>query len=126
MMTYDLPFRCLRMLLLGLDLEGARRVQRAMKLFLRMVVIACVHIGILFVVYGRKWLAYLPPMRGFSILLWLLLPSFAAFYLYYSSLSGAGIFTNSYRRWKLAACSAAATLFSLYLGVFFSLNTYGE
>lgn len=101
-------------------------MHRVAKLFLKVIVIALAHMGILFVVYGRKWLAHLPPMMGLTTILWLFLPSCAAFYLYYSSLSGAGIFTNSFRRGKLAACSTAATLFSLYWGVFLSLNTYGE
>lgn len=122
-----LSFKCIEKLLLGLHFEGAYRVPRATKLILKLVMIACAHIAVVFVVAGRKLLAYLPPpMHGISAILWLLLPSCAAFCMYYSSLAGAGVFASSCRREKLAACSAEATLFSLYWGVFFSLNTYGE
>ena len=98
--------------------------RRTAKLLLTMILIGCVHAGILFVVYGRKWLAYWPYYGGAYI--WLLLPSCAAFYLYYFSLRRAGFVAEPYSRGKLVAISTAATLLSLYVGVFCSLNTYGE
>jgi hypothetical protein len=98
-----------------------------MKLFAKMALIACVHAGVLFIAYGRKWLEYLSPMMGgWTTVIWLLLPSCTAFFLYYFSLSDAGLFSARHRRGKLATCCIVATLFSLYWGVFFSLNTYGE
>jgi hypothetical protein len=77
-------------------------------------------------VYGRNWLRYLSFLHGWGDPLWLLLPSCGAYYLYSSSLSSASLFAGRYRGLALVACSTAATLFSLYLGVFLSLNTYGE
>jgi hypothetical protein len=99
-------------------------VRKVTKLLLAMILIGCVHAGILFVVYGRKWLAYWPYYGAAYI--WLLVPSCAAFYLYYFSLSRAGIVAEPYRRGKLVTISTAATLISLYVGVFFSFNTYGS
>jgi hypothetical protein len=114
------------MLLLALNLEGAMHVQRATKLLTKIVLVACVHVGVLIIVYGRKWLRVLPAMHGWGIFICLLLPSCAACYLYYGSLSGAGLFAAPHRQGKVAACSIAATLFSLYWGVFFSLNNFGS
>jgi hypothetical protein len=107
-----------------MDMEGTCTVRKATKLLLTMILIGGVHAGILFVAYGRKWLAYWPYYGAAYI--WLLLPSCAAFYLYYFSLSRSGIFAKPYRQGNLVAISTAATLVSLYAGVFFSLNTYGE
>lgn len=97
---------------------------KATKLLLTMILIGCVHAGILFIAYGTKWLAYLPFYGAEYI--WLLVPSCAAFYLYYFSLSRAGIVEEPHRRGKLVTISTAATLVSVYVGVFFSLNTYGS
>lgn len=99
-------------------------MRKATKLLLTMILIGCVHAGILFVAYGRKWLAYWPFYGAAYI--WLLVPSCAAFYLYYISLSRAGIVAEPHRRGKLVTISTAATLVSVYVGVFFSLNTYGS
>jgi hypothetical protein len=109
-------------------LEGAYTMRHAtkLKLSLEMIFIAAFHIGVLFIVYGKKWLAHL---AGWPIVnpayVWLLLPSCGAFVLYYFSLSRANFFGDPFRRGKLTASSLAATLFSLYWGVFFSFNTYG-
>ena len=100
-------------------------MQRTAKLLAKMALIACLHAGFLFIAYGRRWLEYLPPMGEWAAIIWLLLPSCAACYLYHLLLSNAGLFAAPHRRWKLATCSIAATLFSLYWGVFFSFNTYG-
>jgi TRAP-type C4-dicarboxylate transport system permease small subunit len=99
-----------------------------MKLFLKMAAIASGHIGVLLIVYGKRWLAYLPPTYRdwLAIFAWILLPACAAFCLYYSSLAGAGLFTAPFRRGKLAMWSAAATFFSLYSSMFLCLNTYGS
>ena len=105
-------------------MEGTCTVRKATKLLLTMILIGCVHAGILFVAYGRKWLTYWPYYGAAYI--WLLLPSCAAFYLYYFSLSGSGILAEPNMRGKLVTISTAATLVSLYVGVFFSLNTYGS
>jgi len=105
-------------------MEGMWTMRKSTKLLLTMVLIGSVHAGVLFMAYGRKWLAHWPYYGAAYI--WLLLPSSAAFYLYYFSLSKAGIVAEPYRRRKLATISVAATLVSLYVGVFFSLNTYGE
>ena len=99
-------------------------MRKATKLLLTMILIGCGHAGILFVAYGRRWLAYWPYYGAAYI--WLLVPSCAAFYLYYFSLSRAGIDAESYRRGKLVTISTVATLISLYLGVFLSLNVYGS
>ena len=99
-------------------------MRKVTKLLLTMLLIGCVHAGILFVAYGRKWLAFWPYYGAEYI--WLLLPSCAAFYLYYFWLSRSGIVTGSSKRTKLVTISTAATLVSLYVGVFFSLNTYGS
>lgn len=102
--------------------DKARR--KTVKLSLTMILIGCVHAGILFVVYGRKWLAYWPYYGGQYI--WLSLPSCAAFYLYYFSLRRAGFVAEPYRRGKSVTIATAATPVTLYVGVFCSLNTYGE
>lgn len=99
-------------------------MRKGTKLLLAMILIGCVHAGFLFVAYGRRWLAYWPYYGAAYI--WLLVPSCAAFCLYYFSLSRAGIVAEPYRRGKLMTISAAATLVSLYMGVFFSLNAYGS
>ena len=99
-------------------------MRNATKRLLTMLLIGCVHAGILVVAYGRKWLAYWPYYGAAYI--WLLLPSCAAFYLYYFWLSRSGIVTGHNRRGKLVTISTAATLVSLYVGVFFSFNTYGS
>jgi hypothetical protein len=107
---------------LSLDMEGTCSMRKSTKLLLTMILIGCVHAGILFVWYGRKW--YWSNIWAAHI--WLLLPSCAAFCLYYFSLSTAGILAEPFRRGKQATISVAATLVSLYVGALFSLNTYGE
>ena len=101
-------------------------MRKATKLSLKMLLIALGHIGILFISYGRKWIRLLPPMAGLSTWVWLVLPSAIAFVLYCFFLGRAGVLSEHNRRAKITICSLAATLCSLYLGVFFSLNTYGE
>jgi F0F1-type ATP synthase assembly protein I len=105
-----------------LDMEGTCTVRKSTKLLLTMILIAFVHAGILFVWYGRKWCW----SNIWAAHIWLLLPSCAAFCLYYLSLSTAGILAEPFRRGKLTTISVVATLVSLYVGVFLSLNTYGE
>jgi hypothetical protein len=100
-------------------------VRRWTTLLAKVVVIACVHAGFLFIAYGRRWVSYLSLPGDWAVVIWLLLPSCVACCLYYFSLSSAGLFTTPARREKLAVCSIAATLFSLYWGVFLGFNTYG-
>jgi len=94
-----------------------------LKLLLEVLFIASFHVGVLFTVYGRR---LLPTLNEWSTVVWLLLPSCGAFSLYYFSLSKADLFGGPFRRGKLAMSSVGATLFSLYWGVFFALNTYGS
>lgn len=107
-----------------LKFEGASAVQRTtkLKLLLAVIAVAGFHIGVLLILYGRKLL----PPYGWAPFVWLLLPSCCAFVLYYFSLSRADFVSDPYRRVKLATSSLVATLFSLYWGVFFALNTYGS
>ena len=100
--------------------------RRMMKLLLKTLLIACFHVGILFIAYGRRWLAYLPHMLGMASFAWLVLPTCVAFCLYYFSFSASGFLSAPNRRAKLMTCSIVVSLLSLYLGVFLSLNTYGE
>jgi hypothetical protein len=100
-------------------------VRRWTTLLAQMVVIGCLHAGFLFIAYGRRWVSYLSPLGVGAEVIWLLLPSCVACCLYYFSLSSADLFTARARRGKLAVCSIAATLFTLYWGVFLSFNTYG-
>jgi hypothetical protein len=100
-------------------------VPKVMTLSLKMALVASAHIGILFVSYQRKWMR-LFPVANLSIYIWLFLPSSVAFVLYYIFLAESGYLSNHNRRVKLSACSLAASIVSLYLGVFFSLNTFGE
>jgi hypothetical protein len=99
------------------------RQSTKLKLLLEVIAVAGSHIGILYIMYGRE---SLPPLHGWAPFVWLLLPSCGAFVLYYVSLSKADFISEPYRRVKLATSSLAATLFSLYWGVFFALNTYGS
>jgi hypothetical protein len=103
--------------------EGTCTLRKAIKLILLMLLIGCLHGRVLFVLYGRKWLA---SWSFYGTYIWLLLPSCVTFYLYYFSLSRAGVVAEPGKRGKLVAFSTAATLVSLYAGVLSSLNTYGE
>jgi len=94
-----------------------------LKLLLKLLFVAGWHVGILFLLYGWK---LVPNLSGWGTIAWLLLPSCVAFCLYYLSLSRS-VFANApHRQGKLTTCSLAATLFSLYGGVFFALNSFGS
>jgi hypothetical protein len=114
------------MLRFDLDFQGERILRKAMKLSAKMGLVALGHVCILFISYGRKWMRFLPSVANLSIYVWLALPSSLAFFLYYIFLAKSGFLSEHNRRAKLTAWSLAASVFSLYLGVFFSLNTFGE
>jgi hypothetical protein len=96
-----------------------------MKLLMKMIMIACAHVGVFFLLYARQnvLLGY---FRGWTFPLCLLLPSCVAGYLNYAALSSAALVSAHHGRARLAAWAIAATCLSLYCGVFLSLNIYGE
>lgn len=97
-----------------------------MKLVLQSVSIATIHISYVFILYGTRSLRMLRAPDLLITFVWLGVPTFAAFTLYYFSFSRAGILSEPMRRTKLTASSICSTVISLYCGMFLALNTFGS
>ena len=101
-------------------------MRRAMKLLLKWLVVASIHVGYLFVLYGSKALRFVPGSDLFKMFVWLGLSSIIAFSLYYHFLLRSGLLSASQLRAKVAAYSVGASLLSLYCGFLLCVNIFGE
>jgi hypothetical protein len=97
-----------------------------MKLIVQIVLVACIHIAFLFTAYGTKFFGLNLP-SVFLMALWLGVSSVLAFAAYFLALLKTQFLASALCREGLwIFCAGLATFISLYIGVFFALNTYGE
>lgn len=97
----------------------------AVKLFIKIALIACAHIAFLFLAYGSHFFAMRLPYF-WMIALWIFGSSLMAWIVYWSTLSKSLLWSaTSHRSLWFAICSTALMLVSLYIGVFLALNTFG-
>lgn len=100
----------------------------ASKLLLKMSLVGLGHISILFVVYGIKVRFFLMTDVGKDIAfqVFLLFSPFVPLFLYCLLVLRSDLLSERWRRTKAAAIAIAATLISLYCGMFLCLNTFGS
>jgi hypothetical protein len=112
------------------------RSRRQILLLLGFLSVAAVHIAIVFLFYGygARVLRDMHLSSNLILGLWLGVPSILAFTFYYRFLSRSAFLISQSMSPTVLALNATAigvfaviaTLFSLFWGVFFSLNTFGE
>lgn len=98
------------------------------KLLLKMSLVGLGHISILFIVYGIKLRFFLmaDAWLNYAFTSFLVFFPVIPFVLNYCFISSSNLFSENMRRMKVAGCSIAATIFSLYWGMFLCLNTFGS
>ena len=99
-----------------------------MKLLMKLFLVAVGHTVFLFVFYataGFHLTMLLPPVL--LMLIWVVASSIVAFFLNYSILLRSSFFSSRHtRRLTFVILSIVATFLSFYLGMYASLNTFGE
>ena len=98
------------------------------KLFLKLSLVGLGHISILFIAYGIKvrFLLLADAWIDYAFSIFLLFSPAIPFILNYLFISRSNLLTTKMRRTTAAVGSAFATIFSLYWGMFFCLNTFGS